>query len=82
MAVTMLTLPRRSHLSADVLLTHVAMCSSGHMRGAKNWTWEIYAARSKSLMVDIHLGFLSVSMWARMVVLNVSRHTCHSHDGL
>ena len=42
----------------------------------------MYAASSRSLMVNIPFGFLSVRMWDRMAVLNVSRHTCHSPDGI
>ena len=33
-------------------------------------------------MVKKPWGFLSARMLARMAVLNVRRHTCHSHDGL
>ena len=36
-AVAVLTLPRRAQISAVVLSTPVAMCSSGAMRGAKRW---------------------------------------------
>ena len=42
----------------------------------------MYAASSKSLMVNVPFGFLSVRMWSRMAVLNVSHYTCHSPDGL
>ena len=82
MAVAVLKLPRRAQLSAAVLLTPVAMCSSGAMRGAKMWRWAMYAVSSRSLMVNVLFGFLSVSMWVFMAVMNVSRHTCHSPDGL
>ena len=33
-------------------------------------------------MVKVSFGFLLVRMWACMAVLNVSRHMCHSPDGL
>ena len=42
----------------------------------------MYAARSKSLMVKNPWGLSSVRMWVCMEVLNVSRHTCHSPEGL
>ena len=82
MAVAVLTLPRRSQLSASVLSTSVEMCSSGTMRGANRCRWAIYAARSRSLMVRNPLGFSSVRMLARMAVLTVSRYVCQSPDGL
>ena len=82
MAVAVLTLPRWSQISAAVLSTPVAMCSSGAMCGAKMWRWAMYAASSRSLMVNVHFGFFLVRMWASMVVLNVSRRMCHSLDGL
>ena len=58
------------------------MCSSGTMRGAKRSMWAMYAASSRSFMVKNPWGFSLVIMLARMAVLNVSRHTCHSPDGL
>ena len=82
MAVAVLTLPRRAQLSAAVLSTPVEMCSSGAMRGANMCRWAMYAASSRSLMVRNPLGFSSVRMWARMAVLNVSRHMCQSLFGL
>ena len=82
MAVVVLTLPHWAKISAAVLSTPVAMCSSGAMRGAKMWRSEIYAARSRSLMVNVPFGLLSVRIWDCMVVLNVRRHMCHSPDGL
>ena len=82
MAVAVLMLPRRSHLYTDVLFTHVEMCSSGAMRGANRCRWAMYAASLRSLMVRNPVGFTSVRMWARMAVLNVSRHTCQSPFGL
>ena len=82
MLVAVLTLPRRAQISAAVLLTSVAMCSSGSMSGAKMWRWAMYAASSRLLMVKNYLVFLSVRMWSCMAVLNVSRHTCHSLNGL
>ena len=75
MAVAVLMLPHRAHISAAVLSTHVAMCSSGAMRGAKRWRWEMYAASSRSLMVKNPWGLSSVIILARMALLNVSRHT-------
>ena len=42
----------------------------------------MYDASSRSLMVKKPWGFSSVRMLARIVVLNVNRHTCHSLDGL
>ena len=42
----------------------------------------MYAASSKSLMVENPWGFSLVRMLACMAVLNVSRHTCHSPEGL
>ena len=82
MAVAVLTLPRRAQLYAAVLSTPVEMCSSGTMRGANRCMWEMYAASSRSLMVRNPVGFASVRMWARMAVLNFSRHTCQSPFGL
>ena len=82
MAVAVLTLPWRAQLYATVLSTPVEMCSSGAMRGANKFRWAMYAASSRSLMVRTQLGFSSVRMWARMAVLNVSRHTCQSPCGL
>ena len=82
MAVAVLTLPRWAQVSVAVLSTPVEICSSGAMRGAKRGRWAIYAASSRSLMVRKPLGFTSVRMWARMAVLNVSRHTCQSPFGL
>ena len=82
MAVAVITLPRRAQIYADVVLTPVAMCSSGVMRGKKMRRWAMYAASSRSLMVNVTFGFLSVRMWDRMAVPNVSRHTHHSPDGL
>ena len=82
MAVAVLTLPRRYHLSAVVLSTPVAMCYSGAMCEAKIWRWAMYAASSRSLMVKKPWRLLSVKMLARMAVLNVSRNTCHSLDGI
>ena len=51
MAVAVLTLPRQAQISAAVLSTPVAMCSSGAMREAKRWRWAMYAASSRLLMV-------------------------------
>ena len=82
MAVAVLTLSRRAQLSAEVLSTPVEMCSSRAMCGANICRWAMYAAILRSLMVKNPLGFSSVRMWDRMVVLNVSRHTCQSLDGL
>ena len=82
MAVAVLILTRRAQISAAVLSTPVDMCSSGAMRGAKRCRWEMYAASSRSLMVRNPVGLVSVRMWARMAVLNVSRHTCQSPFGL
>ena len=82
MAVAVLTLPRQAQISAAVLSTPIAMCSSGYMHGANMWRWAMYAASSRSLMVNITFGFLSVRMWARMAVQNVILHICHSPDGL
>ena len=82
MAVAVLTLPQRAQISAAVLSTNVAMCSSGSMRGAKRWRWVMYAASSKSLMVKIPWGFSLVRILDCMVVLNVRRHMCHSPEGL
>ena len=78
MAVAVLTLPRRAQLSVAVLSTPVEMCSSDAMRGANKCRWEMYAASSRSLVVRNPLGFSSVRMWARMGVINVSRHACQS----
>ena len=80
--VAVLTLPRWAQIYVDVVSTPVDMCSSGAMRGAKMWMWAIYAASSRSLIFKNPWGFLSVRMWARMAVSDVSRHTCHSLDGL
>ena len=82
MAVAVLTLPRRAQLSAAVLSTLVEMCPSGAMRGANRYRRAMYAASLRSLMVRNTLRFSSVRMWARMAVLNVSRHTCQYPDGL
>ena len=82
MAVAVLTLRHRAQLSAAVLLNPVDICSSGTMCGAKMWRWAMYAASSRSLMVKNSWGFLSVWMLDCLAVLNVSRHTCHSPDGL
>ena len=82
MAVAVLTLPQRAQLSAAVLSTPVEMFSSGAMRGAKRWRWAMYADRSRSFVVRNPFGFSSVRMLDRIVVLNVSRHTCQSTDGL
>ena len=82
MAVALLTLPCRAQLSVAALSTPVSMCSSGAMRGGEMWRWEMYAASSRSLMVKKPWGFFSARMLARMAVLNVSRHTCHSPDGM
>ena len=82
MVVAVLTLTRRAQISAAVLSTPVDMCSSGAMRGAKIWRWAMYAANFRSFMVKKPWGFLSARMLNRMAVLNVSRHTCHSPDGL
>ena len=82
MAVAVLTLPRWAQLSAAVLSTPVAMCSSCAMRGAKMWRWVMYAASSKSFMVKNPWGFSLVRMLSCMAVLNVSRHTCHSPEGV
>ena len=82
MAVAVLTLPRRAQLFVAVLYTPVDMCSSGSMRGSNMCRWAMYAASSRSLMVRNLLGCSSVRMWARMAVLNVSRHTCQSSCGL
>ena len=82
MAVAVLTLPRRSQISAEVLLTPVALCCSGAIRGAKMLRWAMYAASSRSLMVKNPWGLSSGIILARMAVLNVSRHTFHSIDGL
>ena len=82
MAVAVLSLPRQAQISAAVLSNPVAMCSSGTMRGAKGWRWEMYAASSRLLMVKNTWVLSSVRMLARKAVLNVSRHTCHSPDGI
>ena len=82
MAVAMLTLPRRALLSAAVFYTPVVMCLSGFMLGAKRWRCAMYSASSRSLIVRNPLGFSSMRMLGYMVVLNVSRHTCHSPNGL
>ena len=82
MAVVVLTLTRRAQISAAVLSTPVAVCSSGAMQGAKIWRWAMYAASSRSLMFNVLFGLLSGRMWDCMVVLNVSRHTCPSLDEL
>ena len=82
MAVTVPTLPQRAQISAEVLSTPVEMYSSGAMRGANRCRWAMYAARSRSLMVRNPVGFVSVRMWVRMAVLNISHHTCHSPFGL
>ena len=42
----------------------------------------MYAASSKSLMVKNPWGFSSLISMDRMAVLNVSRHTCHSPEGI
>ena len=42
----------------------------------------MYAARSRSFMVNVPFGFLLVRMCDRMMVLNFIRHTCHSLEGL
>ena len=42
----------------------------------------MYAASSKSLMVNNPWRFSLVRMWAFMAVLNVSCHTCHSLEGI
>ena len=82
MAVAVLTLPRQAQISTAVLSTPVEMCLSGAMRGANRFRWAMYAARSRLLMVRNPLGFSSVRMWARMAVLNVSRHICQFPFGL
>ena len=82
MAVAVLTLPRQAQLSAAVFSTSVEMCSSGDMRVANRCRLVMYATSSRSLMVRNPLGFSSMRMWAHMAVLNVSRHTCQSPDGL
>ena len=82
MAVAVLMLPRRAQISAAVLSAPVEICLIGAMRGANRCRWEMYAARSRSLMVRNPVGFVSVRMLARMAVLNVSRHTCQSPFGL
>ena len=58
MVVAVLTLPHQAQLSAAVLLTPVAMCSSGAMRAVKMWRWAMYAANSRLLMVKNPLGIL------------------------
>ena len=82
MVVVVLTLPHWDQISADVLSTTAAMWSSGAIRGEKMWRWEMYAASSRSLMVNITFGLFSVRMWSRMAVMNISRNTCHYPDGL
>ena len=82
MAVAVLTLPRWDQLSVAVFSTPVEICSIGAMHGAKKCRWAMYAASSRSLMVRNKLGFSSVRILACMAVLNVSRHTCQSPDGL
>ena len=82
MEVEVLKLPRWAQVSVDVLSTPVAMCSSGAMCGAEMWRWVMYAASSRSLMVNVPFGFFSVSMWACMAMLNVSCHMCQSLDGM
>ena len=82
MAVAVLTLPRRAQLSAAVLSTPVEICSSGAMHGANRCRCAMYAVSSRSLMVRNTDEFLSVRMLARMAVLNVSCHKCHSPVGL
>ena len=82
MEAEVLTLPHRAQLSAAVLSNPAAICSRGAIREAKMWRWAMYAARSRSLMVNVPFGFLLVRMWDRMAVLNISRHTCHSLDRL
>ena len=57
MAEAVLTLPHWDQLSAAVLSTPVSICSNGVMRGAKMWRWEMYAARSRSLMVKTLGGY-------------------------
>ena len=51
MVVVVLTLPRWSQLSVAVLSTPVVMCSRRAIHGAKKWRGEMYAARSRLLMV-------------------------------
>ena len=82
MVVEVLTLPRRNQIFASVLSTTVAMCSGVAMRETKRWRWSMYVASSRSLMVKNPWGFSSVTMLARMAVLNFSRRMCHSIDGL
>ena len=82
MVVAVLTLPRWSQISAEVLSTPIDMYWSGAMRGSKMWRWAMYVAGSRSLMVKNPWGFFSVRMLAGMAVLNVSLHTCNSPDGL
>ena len=82
MAVAVLTLSRQAQLSVAVLSTPVEMCSSGAMRGANRCRWAMYAASSRSLIVRNPVGFASMRMWARMAVLNVSRHTCQYPFGM
>ena len=43
MALAVLTLPRWSQLYVAVLLTPVAMFSSGTMRKTKMWRWVVYS---------------------------------------
>ena len=78
MVVAVLTLSRRSQIYAAKFPTPVAVCYIGAMHGAKRWRWEMYAASSRSLMVKNPRGFSPVRMLARMAVLDVSRHMCHS----
>ena len=78
MAVAVITLPRRSQLSAAVLSTPVEIFSIGAMRGANRCRWTMHAASLRLLMVRNPLGFASARMWARMAVLNVSCHRCQS----
>ena len=82
MAVAVLTLPRLAQISATVLSIPVVMCSSCAMCEVKRWRWGMYAAKSRSLIVKKPWGFSSVRMLACMAVLSVSRHVCHSPDGL
>ena len=82
MVVAVLMLPHLAQLSVVVLSTPVVMCSSGDIFGAKMWRWAMYASSSRSLMVKKPWGFSSVIIMDRMAVLNVSRHTCHSPEGI
>ena len=82
MAVAVLMLPRWDQISAAVLSTPQEMCSSGAMRGANMCRWAMYATSLRSLMVRNPVGFASMRMWERMVMLNVSQHMCQSPFGL